>query len=264
VAPVLVLSPKEEEEDMKPEAIGGAARQRKPFFTPLLFRKIHKWVGLILGLQFILWTSSGAVMALLDKDKVRAHSHAEHVASAAGWPDSLVPLPAGLEVDSLTLRRVLDTPVYEFRERGGIRLLNAQTGGAIEVNEALATEIARTAFDMKEVPIVSVSLLQRANLEARDHVGPMWRIDFADSDNTSAYVHAETAQPLVKRTDSWRIWDFAWMLHNMDYADRKSFNHPLIIFVAFGTLWISLTGFYLLFKSFRRREFRWILGRETR
>jgi hypothetical protein len=36
----------------------------------------------------------------------------------------------------------------------------------------------------------------------------------------------------------------------------------LIIFVAFGTLWLSFTGFYLLFKSFRRREFNWVLGRK--
>ena len=49
------------------------------------------------------------------------------------------------------------------------------------------------------------------------------------------------------------------MLHNMDYANRTSFNHPLIIFVAFGVLWLSTTGFYLLFKSFKRRDFRWIL-----
>src|SRR3546814_5888438 len=31
--------------------------------TPLFFRRIHKWVGLILGLQFLLWALSGAVMA---------------------------------------------------------------------------------------------------------------------------------------------------------------------------------------------------------
>ena len=33
--------------------------------TPLFFRRIHKWVGLILGLQFLLWALSGSVMALL-------------------------------------------------------------------------------------------------------------------------------------------------------------------------------------------------------
>src|SRR3546814_5796787 len=41
--------------------------------TPLFFRRIHKWVGLILGLQFLPWALSGSVMALLDKDKVGGH-----------------------------------------------------------------------------------------------------------------------------------------------------------------------------------------------
>src|SRR3546814_13537349 len=65
------------------------------------------------------------------------------------------------------------------------------------------------------------------------------------------------------RGDTWRTWDFFWMLHNMDYVNRKSFNHPLIIFVAFGALWLSGTGFYLLFKSFSRADFRWLRRRRT-
>src|SRR3546814_12442686 len=63
------------------------------------------------------------------------------------------------------------------------------------------------------------------------------------------------------RGDTWRTWDFFWMLHNMDYINRSSFNHPLIIFVAFGALWLSGTGFYLLFKSFSRADFRWLRRR---
>ena len=62
----------------------------------------------------------------------------------------------------------------------------------------------------------------------------MWRVDFADAENSSAYVSLDTARFLVMRGDTWRTWDFFWMLHNMDYINRKSFNHPLIIFVAFG------------------------------
>ena len=121
-------------------------------------------------------------------------------------------------------------------------------------------EVARAAYHQK-AEVKSVSVLQKANLESRDHKGPMYRIDFADEENSSAYVSAVTGRPLVSRGDTWRLWDFAWMLHNMDYVNRSSFNHPLIIFVGFGTLWLSLTGFYLLFKSFRRREFNWVLGK---
>ena len=129
---------------------------------------------------------------------------------------------------------------------------------AISVDESLARDIAAM---INEAPIRQASLLPKSTLETRDHEGAMWRIDFADAENSSAYVSLDTARFLVMRGDTWRTWDFFWMLHNMDYLNRKSFNHPLIIFVAFGALWLSGTGFYLLFKSFSRADFRWLRRR---
>lgn len=247
---------------MKQERLTPTPRKRR-IFTPLLFRRIHKWAGLLIGLQFVLWTLSGAVMALLDQDAVGGHGPGKTEARILPWPANLASLPAGTEVEGLTLRKVIDRPVYEVRTTSGVQLIDASSGATIDIRPSLAVEIARSSFH-QDAPVRSVSRLQRANLEARDHEGPMWRVDFADEANSSAYVHAETGRPLVTRTDTWRIWDFAWMLHNMDYASRKSFNHPLITFMGFGALWLSFTGFYLLFKSFRRREFRWLLPHDRR
>ncbi|MFD1104413.1 MULTISPECIES: PepSY domain-containing protein [Sphingomonadaceae] len=235
--------------------------QRKGLrISPLLFRRIHKWVGLILGLQFVLWTLSGSVMALLDMDKVGGHGGSAGAAAPLSWPANPAPLPLNGPVESLTARQVAGTPVLEVVQGGTTRLFNAATGQPVAIDNELAVEVARAAYHQK-AEVKSVSVLQKANLESRDHKGPMYRIDFADEENSSAYVSAVTGRPLVSRGDTWRLWDFAWMLHNMDYVNRSSFNHPLIIFVGFGTLWLSLTGFYLLFKSFRRREFNWVLGK---
>lgn len=229
--------------------------------SPIFWRRVHKWVGLILGIQFVLWSVSGAMMALLDSEKVGGHSSPEPERAAAAWPSGL-DLPAARgPVTGLTLRRIAGRPVYEVRDGAGFRLLDAQSGETVVIGAALAERIARQAFHHK-APVRSVERLDKPNLEARDHSGPMWRIDFADEENSSSYISVETGRPLVNRGDTWRTWDFFWMLHNMDYVNRSSFNHPLIIFVAFGVLWLSFTGFYLLFKSFRRREFNWVLGRK--
>ena len=229
--------------------------------SPLLWRKIHKWVGLILGLQFVLWTISGAVMALLDMEKVGGHSAAAPPEIAAAWPADMVSPSTLGPVDGFTLRKLADRPVYEVTSAGGTRLFDARTGGPVTISPAIAIQVAKGAFH-HDAQIVSVERMEKANLEAREHDGPMWRVNFADEENSSSYVSAVTGRPLVNRGDTWRLWDFVWMLHNMDYVNRTSFNHPLIIFVAFGALWLSFTGFYLLFKSFRRREFNWVLGRK--
>ena len=233
---------------------------RRLRLSPLLFRRIHKWVGLILGIQFLLWALSGSMMALLDMDKVGGHDggmgHAHPL--PAGEYAALASLPRDEPVTGLVLRDLGSRPVYEVRSAKGVRLIDATTSETITVDQSMARDVAAM---MNDAPIRSVSVLPKPNLEARDHAGPMWRVDFADEENSSAYVSMDTARFLVMRGDTWRTWDFFWMLHNMDYADRKSFNHPLIIIIAFGALWMAGTGFYLLFKSFGRADFRWLFPR---
>ena len=51
--------------------------------TPWM-RKLHKWVGLLIALQFVLWLASGLVMSLLDHDSVQGHEHKAHVAARNG------------------------------------------------------------------------------------------------------------------------------------------------------------------------------------
>ncbi|MFN3944088.1 MAG: PepSY domain-containing protein [Allosphingosinicella sp.] len=212
-----------------------------------LFRRIHMWLGLAVGLQVVLWCASGAAMALIDRDSIAGAPAAE---AASPWPELA---PVGGAVEGLTLRRLAGRPVYEVRDGGAVRLLDAATGTALPIDAAVAEAVARRAFAI-DAPVRSVARLEEPNLEARAHQGPMWRIDFADGASSSAYVSAETGRPLVVRTDLWRAWDVAWMLHNMDYAERTSFNHPLIVLVTFVTLWLMLTGLYLLFPAFRRRR----------
>ena len=51
------------------------------------------------------------------------------------------------------------------------------------------------------------------------------------------------------------------MLHNMDYADRTSFNHPLIITAGVAMAWLAVTGFWLLFRTKWRHDFAWVRAR---
>lgn len=227
--------------------------------TPLLFRRIHKWVGLILGLQFVFWTVSGAAMALIDQDAVGGHGggagRAEPLSSKAPIIAPAAAASLGT-AQAVTLRPLAGRPVYEFRSRNRVQLADAVTGNPVVVTATLAR---RVVAEQSDAPVRKVTFLRQANLEAREHDGPMWRVDLDDAEQRSGYVSMQTGQLLELRGNAWRWWDLFWMFHNMDYVNRTSFNHPLIIFVAFGVLWLSTTGFYLLFKSFRRRDFGWVL-----
>jgi hypothetical protein len=51
------------------------------------------------------------------------------------------------------------------------------------------------------------------------------------------------------------IWSFSDLFHNVDFAKRTSFNHPLIITVGFAMAWLAVTGFWLLFRTMWRHDF---------
>jgi uncharacterized iron-regulated membrane protein len=63
-----------------------------------------------------------------------------------------------------------------------------------------------------------------------------------DGRGTAVYVDALTGEVTARRSDLWRIYDFLWSLHIMDYRERESFNHPLLVAMAGVGLVTVLTG----------------------
>ncbi|HEX8623438.1 MAG TPA: PepSY domain-containing protein [Allosphingosinicella sp.] len=220
--------------------------------APLL-RRIHKWIGLILGLQFVIWTVSGATMALLDMDTVaggKARTAAASPALPLGGPAwrQVQRSLSGQPVTGVAVRPLMDRQVLEVATPAGVRLFDAADGRPVRVDGPLARRVAEASY-AGGGKVSFVAPLREVELAVREHKLPIWRVDFADAANSSFYVSGATGKLLERRNDTWRIWDFAWMLHNMDYVSRTSFNHPLIIVMAFGIIWLAITGFWLLFRT---------------
>lgn len=235
--------------------------------TPWM-RKIHKWLGLLIGLQFVLWLASGLVMSLLDHDQVQGHAHRAHAAQVRAWPQgTLAPAQviaaAGQPVNRFAARWLLDRPVYELGNGSLGWLVDAGSGAPLPVDAALATRLAVADYVGDGQP--GAPRLLEHSLEARGHEGRLWRVDFSDRDATTVYVSAQNGKVLEHRNRTWRLFDFFWMLHIMDYTGRQDFNNPLVIMAGIGGLWLALTGVWLLFASFHLSEFvprRWRRQRE--
>ena len=227
-----------------------------------LIRWLHKWFGLVLGLQFLLWSVSGATMALLDHHKVAAEDAvlpvAQLAAPAEPLPLARVAEAVGAPILKLQLKPLYDAWVYEATTPQGVRLVDAAQGRVLEIDAAKGRELAVARFS-GNAPVRSVERVEKTTLETRDIALPVWRVEFADSDRTTLLVSAETGEVLAAKNDTWRLWDIAWMLHIMDYRDRQSFNHPLIVTLGTGAAWLALSGLILLFRSFRRADFAWVL-----
>lgn len=219
-------------------------------------RSMHKWVGLVLAVQFVLWMASGLVMSLLDHDQVEGEHHrANRAQEARTWPagmlsPSQVLAAAGRPVDGLETLWVQDQPVYRLSEGSGLWLVRAADGRALRVGVGMAAAIAAADY-VGEGVAGAPKWMARATSEVRGHDGPIWRVDFRDADDTTLYISAWDGQILERRNRSWRLFDVVWMLHIMDYGKRENFNNPLVIMAASGGLWVALSGAWLLVTSFR-------------
>lgn len=208
---------------------------------------LHRWVAAAAFLQLALWTLSGCFFAVVPITTVRGGFVAgAHEALIEG---PVLPIPVILATlrdqgapTSLELRGTPSGPFYVARIAGVIVRVDARTGGVAPVEQAEAEGIARR--DQSASPGVrSASLLSEGTVEYRGKSLPAWRVALDDAAGTVVYVDARTGDVTARRNDTWRIYDFLWSLHIMDYRDRESFNHPLIMAasaLAVATVWSGL------------------------
>ena len=93
--------------------------------------------------------------------------------------------------------------------------------------------------------------------EYREKPLPAYRVVFDGKDSLHMYLDGYTGKVLSMRTTKWRIFDFMWMLHVMDYETRDDFNHFLLQFFAFLAVVTSLTGIVLWVVTWRPGGFSW-------
>lgn len=224
-------------------------------------KKLHKWVGLLIGVQVFLWLLSGLVIALIDPVKVSGKQWARPTTDESQTFDSArlldpAQLPAGRLENALGVDLMMHhgEAVYLVKRADGESLLNAIDGSPIVIDKADAANLAKRDFN-GDGEIVSIEQGTAPGRETRSRQGAYWRVNFSDKANTAIYISASTGAIFERRNTYWRVRDFFWMLHIMDYPGRENFNNPLIITIALIAIWLGLSGFGLLFGSFTRADF---------
>lgn len=222
-------------------------------------RTVHKWLTVAIGLQLLLWLVSGLAFNLLDPERVSGRHLARSPVPVPidGAPllnhQDILALYDDQAVQAIVLDRLLERLVYRVVLAGGSELRDAVSGQAVAVSAAMARAIAERDYAADAVTIEAIAETEAPTLETRRHRGPVWQVTIDDDDNTTLYVSAADGQLLERRNDTWRWFDFFWMLHIMDYQGRQNFNHLLIIVAAGVCLWLALSGWALLIGSSLRK-----------
>lgn len=221
-------------------------------------RRAHKWIALVVGVQALLWMISGLYMTSISIDIIHgdhlAHTRAKPLSAASAFltPDQLrARYP---ELSGFRLKRFMQREVYELRQGERLSLVDAISGDPISpLDEATASALAVSLYQGK-APIASVELLREAPSEVKTRPVPLWRVAFADANETALYLSPQTGELLAKRHDLWRWFDFLWMFHIMDYQERSDVNNTLLRIASGLGLIFALSGVWLLLYSFSRRR----------
>lgn len=240
----------------------------------VFFRKLHRWLGLLMVLQICAWMFSGFYFALFPIETIRGEHLAaepepwtsqdlqEMVNVSTAW-SSLEDSAGAGKFSEVRLVKKNGVAWYRFVYQNGdrrtARLVNGQTGvpaERLDAEQALQAAVDGLAVDAKEP---SVELVERheSGSEFRGRRLPMWRVSFQSPENLNVYVDAWTGETVARRTDKWRLFDFLWMLHIMDFDERDDFNTPLLQISALLGLILALSGLVywaLTTRVFRRRR----------
>lgn len=220
------------------------------------WRQLHLWSSLLLGIQLIAWFASGLVMSVLPIEEVRGQ-HLRKALPPVNWQQVQLPpqqILAKYEVDStFSLSQRGSEPVYLVTTGEQITAISALTGQALTpLSTNDITTFTRAQYQ-GSAELLTPEFLTEIPNEVRGLAPPIWRVNIADAEHSSLYLDPMTGLVQRVRTDTWRTYDFFWMLHIMDYQNREDFNHPLLMISTGSALAFSLSGVVLLLMVLRRK-----------
>jgi uncharacterized membrane protein YkoI len=235
---------------------------------------VHRWIGLVISVQLLAWSAGGFIFSVLDIRGVRGEQDSSMLAFSVLDERDKQMLPGGV-------RSTLDRPEYanaayvallnrgvgpfwEIRDEDARFLVRVDGSGADAglLTEEQALDIALRDF-LPEAEVLHIELIEADPPgEYRGKPMPAYRVVLDHRKRPHIYIDASTGEITARRNRSWRIFDFFWMLHTMDYRGRDDFNHLLL--TSASVLAIATSGSGLALWTWRALPKRRRSGRPNR
>jgi hypothetical protein len=218
--------------------------------TAQKIRKAHRYLGLFLGIQFLMWTVSGIYFSWTDIDEIHGDHFRKEKPVLKSFNNLIGPdkIATPKEIVSIELREIADMPYYWINGR---YLINALTG--VVKSEITQTEALKIA-DKHMLSSLEVRGIERIeevgnHHEYREKPLPAYVISYKTPNNVKAYISVKDGAFQTVRFRDWRWFDFLWMTHTMDYQGRDNFNTIILRGFSLMGLITVLSGFTLFYIS---------------
>lgn len=214
-----------------------------------LFYKVHKWVGIGIGVFLLMWIVTGMLLGG-GEGRPRDAAPPDYrgaVVSPAAAQEVAVAADSGLrDIRSLELDRLGSHLFYRVRGAGGTVLVDAAQPQRLEVTEALAREVAAGMFPQGRIE--GVELLQRHDRGYPNGGLPAYRVRFDDGARTLVHVALRDGMLAVSNKDL-RLNGTLHGLHT--FASLRALGlsrvpiRRLLIVASLISLVVVVTGYYM-------------------
>jgi hypothetical protein len=217
-----------------------------------IWAKVHKWLALVMAIQILFWFGSGLFFAWFPIERVRSeHARAEQPAAPVPLDEAAAGLArlraAGLaRAETVEIKRVAGRPAALVGVHGGRPVLydlaTARRLSPIPLTVAARIAEADPAGDLRAARVTRIA----ANDTEYRGALPAWRVDFEDGEGLAIYVAADTGAVTARRSTLWRVYDFLWGLHIMDWGGHANFNTWLLVIATGLGLVVIVTGLVIM------------------
>jgi uncharacterized iron-regulated membrane protein len=225
--------------------------------TNVIARKSHKWLGLFIGFQVVIWSLSGLYMTAVHIDIIHGDHLVRHTPPRSIDVSALLDpaaVAASSRAESVRLAWVRNQPAYVLTAEGGEKVVSAISGTPVATpSVAEIRSQAKTVYTGDE-PIASAKLITHIPGEIRGQKPPLWRVEFDHWNKPTLYFSPTTGELLTRRHELWRIFDFVWMMHIMDYDERENVNNWLLRAFTASAVLLALSGAWLLLYAFPKKK----------
>ena len=209
-------------------------------------RRAHRYLGLFLGLQFLMWTISGLYFSWTNLDEIHGDQFKNLDYQPIAFDNLISPSEINFPepINRIEIRDIKEEPYFLINESF---LFHARTG---EIKKTISEEDAIYIANnyMKEgLEISNVETIYETGKhhEYREKLLPAYVINYKSDENLKAYISIKNAKFQTVRHRDWRWFDFLWMTHTMDYETRDDFNNKLIRIFSLMGLFTVMSGFIL-------------------
>ena len=213
-------------------------------------RRVHRYLGLFLGLQFLMWTISGLYFSWTNLDEIHGDQFKNLDYQPIAFDNLISPSEINYPepINRIEIRDIKEEPYFLINESF---LFHARTG---EIKKTISEEDAIYIANnyMKEgLEISNVETIYETGKhhEYREKLLPAYVINYKSDENLKAYISIKNAKFQTVRHRDWRWFDFLWMTHTMDYEGRDDFNTTVLRAFSLLGLITVMSGFSLWFTS---------------